>query len=107
MNTAIILMAQFGPRVAIPLEDVRREYFSHLAMEKLLSKITSGEIPLPVTRVDKSQRSAKSISMMDLAVYLDTQMEAGRKEYEQLKAAAGSGPDANQRFADLMFGRKP
>lgn len=107
MNTALLLMAQFGPRVAIPLEDVRREYFAHLAMEKLLSKVTSGEIPLPVTRVDKSQRSAKFVSMMDLAVYLDTQMDAGRKEYEQLKAAAGSGPDAPQRFVELMFSRKP
>jgi hypothetical protein len=106
MNTALLLMAQFGPRAAIPLEDVRREYFPHLAMEKLLNKIARGDIPLPVTRVDRSQRGAKFVSMMDLAVYLDTEMEAGRKEYEQLKAAAGSGPDAKQRFVELMFARK-
>jgi len=74
-------------------------------MDKFLRKISSGDIPLPVTRAEKSQKAAKFISMMDLAVYLDTQMAAGRKEYEQLKAAAGSGRDANQRFADLMFNR--
>ncbi|WP_408405056.1 pyocin activator PrtN family protein [Paraburkholderia sediminicola] len=30
MKTALILMAQFGLRLVIPIEDVRREYFSHL-----------------------------------------------------------------------------
>ncbi|NML98780.1 Pyocin activator protein PrtN [Paraburkholderia sp. RP-4-7] len=106
MKTVLILMAQFGPRVAIPVEDVRREYFSHLELDKFLEKIARADIPLPVTRVDKSRRTAKFIGMVDLAMYLDAQMEAGRKEYEQMKAAAGSGPDGCQRFADLMFKRR-
>lgn len=105
MNTVILLMAQFGPRVAIPVEDVRREYFSHLELNKFMRKLSSGEIPLPVTRAEKSMQSAKFISMMDLAIYLDTQMEAGRREYEQLKAAAGTGEGAQQRLADLVLGR--
>lgn len=106
MKTALILMAQFGPRVAIPVEDVRREYFYHIDIGKFLRKISSGDIPLPIMRSEKSQKAAKFFSMMDLAIYLDTRMEVGRKEYEQLRAAAGSGADASQRFADLMFGRK-
>ena len=106
MNTAMLLMAQFGPRAAIPLDEVRKEYFPHLALDKLVTKLNNGDIPLPVTRVEKSQRGAKFVSLMDLAVYLDTQMEAGRKEYEQLRRAAGSGPGAQQRFVDLMFARK-
>lgn len=105
MNTVVILMAQFGPRVAIPVEDVRREYFSHLEMNKFMRKLSSGEIPLPVTRAEKSMQSAKFISIMDLAIYLDTQMEAGRREYEQMKAAAGTGEGAQQRFVDLLYTR--
>jgi hypothetical protein len=107
MKTVLILMAQFGPRVAIPVEDVRREYFSHLETSKFMRKLSSGEIPLPVTRAEKSVKSVKFISMMDLAIYLDAQMEEGRREYEQMKAAAGTGEGAQQRFVDLMFGRKP
>jgi Pyocin activator protein PrtN len=106
MKTLLILMAQFGPRAAIPVEDVRREYFPHLELDKLLAKISRADIPLPLTRVDGGRKSAKFIGMMDLAIYLDTQMEAGRREYEQLRAAAGTGDGAQQRFVDSMLTRR-
>lgn len=79
-------MAQFGPRVAIPVEDVRREYFPHLELLQFMRKLSIGDIPLPVTRAERSVKSAKYISMMDLAIYLDAQMEAGRRDYEKLRA---------------------
>lgn len=105
-NTVLILMAQFGPQVAIPVEDVRKAYFSHLDSRKFMKKLLTGEIPLPITRAEKSQRSAKFIGMMDLAIYLDSQMEAGRREYEEIKAAAGNGPDAAQRFVEILLNRR-
>jgi len=84
MNTVFFLMAQFGPRAIIPIDEVCQEYFSHLETEKLLAKITRGEIPLPVVRTDKSQRTAKGVYVQDLADFIDVQRAAAVKERNQL-----------------------
>lgn len=84
MNTAFILMAQYGPRAVIPVDLVCRDYFSHLRPEELIRKVSAGEIVLPLVRIEASQKSAKGVGLMDLAAYLDRQMEAARKECRQL-----------------------
>lgn len=84
MNTVFILMAQFGARAVIPIEEVRREYFSHLELDKLLRKISLGEIALPLLRIEKSQKSAKGVYVQDLALYIDEQRAAAVKERDQL-----------------------
>jgi hypothetical protein len=43
MNTAFLLIAQYSGKVIIPIEDVCRDYFSHLNATKLV-KISAGEI---------------------------------------------------------------
>ena len=83
-TTLFLLMAQFGARAVIPIEDVRREYFSHLDLAKLLRKIGAGEIPLPLVRIESSQKSAKGIHVQDLAEYIDKKREAAAKERDQL-----------------------
>ncbi|WP_408331912.1 pyocin activator PrtN family protein [Paraburkholderia agricolaris] len=88
MQTLLILMAQFGPRVAIPAEEVRRAYFPHLDWGLFLSRIQQGTIRLPIVRADKSRGTSRFISMADLALYLDTQMETGRNDYQQMLTAA-------------------
>lgn len=84
MNTVFLLMAQFGARAVIPIEDVRREYFSHLELDKMQRKLASGEIALPVVRMEKSQKSAKGVYVQDLADYIDKQRAAAVKERDQL-----------------------
>jgi Pyocin activator protein PrtN len=84
MNTVFLLVAQFGPRVAIPIEDVRREYFPHLELDKLAEKIARGDIRLPIIRAEMSRRAARFVHLTDLAVYLDMQHEAAVKECRQL-----------------------
>jgi hypothetical protein len=44
MNTAFLLMAQYGGKAIIPIEDVCRDYFSHLNATKLVQKISGAEI---------------------------------------------------------------
>jgi hypothetical protein len=85
MNTAFLLMAQFGARAVIPLEEVRREYFSHLESDNLTRKLASGEIALPVIRIEKSQKSAKGVHVQDLAEYIDARRAAAVKERNQLR----------------------
>jgi len=84
MNTAFLLMAQYGGRAIIPVEDVCRDYFSHLVPEKFIRKVSLGEIAIPLVRMEGSQKSAKGVHLTDLAAYIDERTEAARKECRQL-----------------------
>ncbi|UIY58169.1 pyocin activator PrtN family protein [Burkholderia cepacia] len=86
MNTLFLLMAEFGARAIIPIEEVRKSYFSHLELDKLLRKIALGEIALPLVRIEKSAKCAKGVYVQDLADYIDTQRAAAVKERDQLAA---------------------
>jgi hypothetical protein len=89
MKTSFILLAQYDGLAVIPLDAVCREYFRHLTVEKLLRKVMLGEIKLPITRMEGSQKAARGVHINDLAAYLDKQAEAARKECAQLSAGAG------------------
>lgn len=84
LNTAFLLMAQYHGKTVIPLEDVRRDFFSHLTLQKMLRKLGSGDIALPVVRIESSQKCAKGIHLQDLADYLDKRRADALKEYVQL-----------------------
>lgn len=83
MNTAFLLMAQYG-RAVIPLEAVCRDYFAPLTVDNLKRKVAAGEIRLPIVRMDASQKAARGIHINDLAEYLDSRRAAAVKEVEQL-----------------------
>ncbi|WP_321921660.1 pyocin activator PrtN family protein [Burkholderia sp. BCC1998] len=82
MNTVFLLMAQYGARAIIPIEDVCRDYFAPLTLPNLMRKISAGDIALPLVRMDKSQKTAKGVYIMDLALYIDKQRAVAVKEYE-------------------------
>ncbi|QLL15362.1 pyocin activator PrtN family protein [Pseudomonas chlororaphis] len=84
MNTAFILMAQYNGQAIIPLERVCKDYFTHLTPEMFLRKVLAGQIKIPITRLEPSQKSAKGIHITDLAEYLETQRALALKEHQQL-----------------------
>lgn len=84
MNTAFLLMAQYGATAVIPLDAVCRDYFPHLKIEQFVRKLGSGEIKLPVTRMEPSQKSAKGVHLTDLAKYIEERREAAVKELRQM-----------------------
>lgn len=84
MNTAFFLLAQYGGRAVIPLADVARDFFPHLSSEKLARKAAAGEIPMPVIRIEASQKSAKGVHVNDLAEYIDQRRAAAAKEFKQM-----------------------
>lgn len=86
MNTIFLLMAQYGGRAIIPLEDVCKDYFSHLTPEKFLRKVMLREIVIPIVRIEASQKCAKGVQLKDLADYLDARIEAARKECAALNS---------------------
>jgi Pyocin activator protein PrtN len=88
MNTLFLLMARYNGLPVIPVDVVCRDYFQHLTPEKFLRKVLAAEISLPIVRMESSQKCAKGVPINDLAAYLDKQIEAARKECEQLKRNA-------------------
>lgn len=84
MNTAFLLMAQYNGQAIIPLATVCADYFSHLSPEKMVRKCSSGEIKLPLVRMEHSKQAAKGVHLQDLANYLDNRREAAQKELEQM-----------------------
>src|ERR1700722_15153819 len=85
-NTAFLLMAQYGGAAVIPLDAIRRDYFSHLTIPKLLQKVLAGQIKLPIVRIEDSQKAARGVHLQDLADYIDQQREKALKEVRQLGA---------------------
>lgn len=84
MNTRFLLMAQYGARAVIPIDDVARDYFS-MTPDKLVRKISHGEIKLPMVRMDAgSQKAAKGVHIDDLAEWIDARREAAQKELRQV-----------------------
>lgn len=68
----------------IPLDDLCRDYFSHLPVDKFLRKIASGQIRLPIVRMEDSQKSAKGVYIHDLADYIDRQRQAAVEDFNKL-----------------------
>ncbi|MFM9923257.1 pyocin activator PrtN family protein [Variovorax sp. H27-G14] len=85
-ENAFLLMAQYDARPIIPLEWVQRDFFSHIDVKKLALKCATGEIQLPLIRIDpSSQKSLKGVGLEDLALYLDVRQRIARKELSQIR----------------------
>ncbi len=84
MNTAFLLMAQYNGQAIIPVDRVCADYFAHLTPDKFLRKVMSGEIDLPVVRMEASQKAAKGVHLGDLAQYLDGQRLKAQAENDKL-----------------------
>lgn len=80
VSTSFLLMAQYGGRAIVPLDEVCRDYFAHLTPDKLVRKVAAGDIRLPVVRMEASQKAAKGVHLSDLADYLDKRRDDARRE---------------------------
>lgn len=78
-------MARYDGLPVIPLARIRDDFFNHLKLDQLQAKLLRGEIALPVVRLDaSSQKSAKGVSLVDLAAYIDACAETARRELHQM-----------------------
>ncbi len=74
MNTAFMIMSQYGPMAIIPAEIVARDWFD-LSKSKFFEKISSKEILLPLIQMEDSQKSPRGVHILDLAAYIDARRE--------------------------------
>lgn len=86
MNTAFMLLARYDGKPVIPVEDVCRDFFTHLTPVQLLRK--SLEIGLPVVKIEGSKRAARGVHLNDLAAYIDRQADEARRDCEKLAKTA-------------------
>lgn len=84
MKTLFILMAQYDGLAVIPLERVCADYFPHLSPEKLLHKVLAGQLRLPITRIEPSQKAARGVHVQDLADYIDARRDEALEAVEKL-----------------------
>ena len=83
--TGFMLMAQYGGKAIVPIEAVCADYFRPLTLPNLRRKISSGEIPLPLVRMEAgSKKAAQGVHLQDLADYIDKRRAAAVKERDQL-----------------------
>ena len=91
MKTLFVLMAQYDGQVVVPLDRVCKDYFTHLTTDMFQRKVMAGQIRIPITRMEASQKSAKGVHISDLAEYLDVQRAAAIKESNLLTSALRRG----------------
>ncbi|MGO4910287.1 pyocin activator PrtN family protein [Pseudorhodobacter sp. W20_MBD10_FR17] len=80
MKTLFLLMARYEARPFLPIDLVREDFFDGMSRKVFLSKLESGEIRLPLTRLDEGQKAVKGIVIQDLAIFLDACSSTARKE---------------------------
>ncbi|MCE5989725.1 pyocin activator PrtN family protein [Pseudomonas sp. 5FOS] len=88
---SLFLMAQYNGLAIISLEQICSDYFTHLTPDMYQRKVLAGQIKLPITWLETSQKSARGVHIADLAQYLDQQREAARKECTQLNKTLRAG----------------
>jgi hypothetical protein len=82
--TLYLLMAQYSGKTVVPIDQVCRDFFGHLTVEKLLRKALRGDLPLPILRIETSQKAQRGVHLVDLAAYIDKRRVAAIKERDQL-----------------------
>src|SRR4051812_38911332 len=82
--TLFLLMAQYNGKTVVPIDEICRDFFSHLTVEKLLRKVLRGDVALPIVRIENSQKAARGVHLSDLAAYIDQRREKALKESRQL-----------------------
>lgn len=84
MDTTFLLLARYNGKPVLPVDVVCSDFFSHLTPIKFLRKVDSGEIRIPVMRIEGSQKAARGIHISDLAEWIDARRAAAKRELEAL-----------------------
>jgi hypothetical protein len=82
--TLFLLMAQYNGKTVVPIDQVCRDFFGHLTVDKLLRKALRGDLALPIVRIETSQKAQRGVHLADLAAYIDKRRSAAVKECCQL-----------------------
>ncbi|WP_299805882.1 pyocin activator PrtN family protein [uncultured Shewanella sp.] len=79
-QTLLLLMAEYGQQVLIPLEQICEKVF-HMSIKTANRKANASELPLPAVRLSDSQKSPYMVSIQDLALYIEDRCTEARIEW--------------------------
>lgn len=82
-KTEWLLLARYDGLPIVPADRVCKDFFAPLTLPRFLRKISDGELALPLIRLERSQKGAKGIAIVDLARYLDERHDEARRETAQ------------------------
>lgn len=80
MKTVFMLLGRYDGRPFISVDTVLEDFFAGMSKKVFLRKIESGEIRLPLCRLDGGQKALKGVAVQDLADYIDACSAEARKE---------------------------
>jgi len=78
----LLLMAEFGQQVLIPLEQICEKVF-HMSIKTANRKANASELPLPAVRLSDSQKAPYMISIHDLALFIEDRCSTARIEWDK------------------------
>lgn len=82
-DTLWMLQGRYQFMPIIPDDVVARDFFG-LDRRVFLRKVDDGSIPLPLTRMEESQKGRKGVHVRHLATYLDERAKKAEREFEAL-----------------------
>lgn len=77
-------MAQYSGTAVVPLDLIKRDYFSNISNDKFQRRVLAGRIKLPAIRMKTSRKTALGVHLADLAEFIDKARELALKECQRL-----------------------
>ncbi len=100
-DTVALLYREFGD-VLIPLEDVRKTYFRNRSAERFRRALREGLIPLPVVRLDASNKGQGYICLYQLAAYIEHCARQSARDREVMITTSAVDREIRQRLIDAV-----
>lgn len=85
-RTLFMLLAQYDGKPMIPAETACKDFFAPCTYPTFLRKLEAGDIPLPLVKMERSQKGARMIHLSDLAAYIDLRRDDAAREMKKLRA---------------------
>ena len=79
-STMYLLMAEFGSRMMIPLEELAQSVLG-MSVNTAKRRAKSCELPFPVVKLNDSQKAPYLVNIQDLATYVENRCTAASVEW--------------------------
>jgi hypothetical protein len=84
-STMYILMAEYGARIMIPLEDLAFKVLG-MSVNTAKRKAKSNELPFATVKLNDSQKAPYLVNIQDLASYIEDQCSSARIEWRKAQS---------------------
>jgi hypothetical protein len=81
--TMYLLMAEFGSRMMIPLEELAKSVLG-MSINTAKRRAKSCELPFPTVKLNESQKAPYLVSIQDLANYIEDRCTSARIEWTKI-----------------------